>query len=334
MKPKVRLKRQSKTKAGSLKILNKKFLVTGGAGFLGSHLCDQLLNQGASVVCVDDLSNGKLANISHLKNNRHFKFYRKDVNDLKQIKPVFKREWPNYVMHYAAMVGVKRTSENPLEVFKDIEGIKNILELSKSHKVKKMLFTSSSEVYGEPIKLPIAEDDTFNGKWPYALVKILGEKYFQAYYDTYGIPVTIVRFFNVYGPRQDFSNSGFVVSIFLRNALAGKPLLIYGDGEQTRDFVYIEDNIRLTLKVFCHNQVSGRPMNIGSGHSMRIIDLAKAVKKKFPQVKILFKPARSKGEIKYRTPDVSFMKKMLKDEPRVPLAEGLDDTLTYFKSKQ
>ena len=319
---------------GSLKILNKKFLVTGGAGFLGSHMCDALVNQGASVICVDDLSNGKLANITHLKSNRQFKFYKKNVNDIKQLKPVFKRERPDYVMHYAAMVGVKRTANNPLAVFEDIEGIKNIAGCSKQYQVKKILFTSSSEVYGEPVKLPIAEDDTFNGRWPYSLVKILGEQYFQAYYETYGIPVTIVRFFNVYGPRQDFGDSGFVVSIFLRNGLAGKPLLIYGDGGQTRDFVYADDNIRLTLKAFLSDKVNGRPMNIGSGRSMRIIDLANAVKKKFPKVKILFKPARNKGEIKYRTPDVSFMKKMLKDEPQVSLAEGLDKTLASLQSKR
>src|SRR3989344_7232824 len=184
------------------KLDSKKIIVTGGAGFLGSHMCDLLLAKRARVVCVDDLSNGKLANISHLKNNKNFKFYKGDINDPKQITPIFKKEKSNYVMHYAAMVGVKRTSEKPLDVFRDIEGIKNIAGLSKQHKVRKILFTSSSEVYGEPVKLPIAEDDTFNSKWPYGLVKILGEQYFQAYHDVHGVPVTIVRFFNVYGPRQ------------------------------------------------------------------------------------------------------------------------------------
>ena len=199
---------------------NKKFIITGGAGFLGSHMCDLLFNSGAKIVCIDNLSNGKLANIKHLKNEKRFKFYKRNVNNLSEIRGVFSKEKPDYVMHYAAMVGVKKTSERPLEVFEDIEGIKNIAELSRIHKVKKILFTSSSEVYGEPVKLPIAEDDTFNSKWPYGLVKILGEQYFKAYHEKHRIPVTLVRFFNVYGPRQDFGDSGFVVSVFLKNALA------------------------------------------------------------------------------------------------------------------
>ena len=318
---------------------------------MGSHMCDLLINNGAEVVCVDDLSNGKLSNIAHLKttcyvkDSQHrklsrrypesipdFKFYKCDVNDPEQISRVFKKEKPDYVMHYAAMVGVKRTGEKPLEVFKDIEGIKNIAELSRQYKVKKILFTSSSEVYGEPVKLPIAEDDTFNSKWPYGLVKILGEQYFLAHYEKYGIPVTIIRFFNVYGPRQDFGDSGFVVLVFLNNALKRKPLEIYGDGEQTRDFVYVDDNVRLTLKAFLNDKVNGRPMNIGSGKSIRILDLANEVKKIYPSAKIVFKPVRKRGEIKYRTPDVSFMKKTLQDEPRIKLSDGLLKTLGYLQS--
>lgn len=316
------------------KIKDRKVLVTGGVGFLGSHMCDLVLANGAQVVCVDDLSNGKLSNITHLRSNEKFRFYKCDVNDYGQVSKIFKKEKPDYVMHYAAMVGVKRTSERPLDVFKDIDGIKNIAELSRQHKIKKILFTSSSEVYGEPVKLPIAEDDTFNSKWPYGLVKILGEQYFGAYYEKHGIPVTIVRFFNVYGPRQDFGDSGFVVSVFLNNALAGRPIEIYGDGEQTRDFVYVDDNVRLTLGAFLNNKVNGRPMNIGSGKSIRIIDLANEIKKIFSYVKIILKPARRRGEIKYRTPDVSFMKKMLKDEPKFRLGEGINKTLEYLKNKK
>ena len=311
---------------------NKKFIVTGGAGFLGSHMCDLLLGYGARVFCVDDLSNGKLENVKHLNKNPHFKFYKKNANDLKQMKPIFHKERPDYVMHYAAMVGVKRTSERPLDVFEDIEGIKNIAELSRQYKIKKILFTSSSEVYGEPVKLPIAEDDTFNSKWPYGLVKILGEQYFIAYFQKYKIPVTIVRFFNVYGPRQDFGDSGFVVSVFLKNVLINRPLEIYGDGGQTRDFVYVDDNVRLTLKAFLNDKINGRPMNIGSGKSIRIRDLASEIKKIRPSAKIILKPARRKGEIKYRTPDVSFMKKILRDEPKTQLKDGINKTLEYLKN--
>lgn len=315
-------------------IQNNKFLVTGGAGFLGSHMCDLLLDKGASILCVDNLSNGKKENIIHNFKNKNFKFLRIDVNDFRKLKPIFAQFKPDYVMHYAAMVGVKKTSNNPLEVFRDIEGIKNIAELSRKYGIKKILFTSSSEVYGEPIKLPIAEDDTFNGKWPYSLVKILGEQYFTAYYEKYGIPVTIVRFFNAYGPRQDFGDSGFVVSVFLKNALSGKPLMIFGDGRQTRDFVYVNDNVRLTFEAFLNDEINGKPMNIGSGKSIHIIDLANEIKKFVADIKVAYKPFRQKGEIKYRTPDVSFMKKMLKDEPKVNLNNGIKQTLEYLKNEK
>src|SRR3989344_5664843 len=128
-------------------------------------------------------------------------------------------------------------------------------------------------------RLPQSEDDTFNGRWPYSIVKILGEQYFLASQETYGISTTILRYFNVYGPRQDFGDSGFVVSVFLKKALDGKPLEIFGDGEQTRDFVYVADNVRLSLKAFLDDRVNGRPMNIGSGKSIRIVDLAEQIKK-------------------------------------------------------
>lgn len=312
-------------------IKNSKFLITGGAGFLGSHMCDLLLENGGTIVCVDNLSNGKLDNIKHFKNQKNFIFYKKDVNKLKEIKEIFSKERPDYVMHYAAMVGVKRTGERPLEVFGDIEGIKNIAFLSKLYKVKKILFTSSSEVYGEPIKLPISEDDTFNGRWPYSLVKILGEQYFSAYFEKYGVPVTILRFFNVYGPRQDFGDSGFVVPVFLNRALEKKTLEILGTGDQTRDFVYVEDNVRLSLKAFLNDKVNGRPMNIGSGSSISIKDLANEIKKVIPDTKIVYKPLRKTGEIKYRTPDVSFMKKILHDHPMINLKDGISKTLECLK---
>ncbi|MEX2033291.1 MAG: NAD-dependent epimerase/dehydratase family protein, partial [Candidatus Colwellbacteria bacterium] len=194
-----------------------------------------------------------------------------------------------------------------------------------------ILFTSSSEVCGEPAKLPIAEDDTFNSKWPYGLVKVLGEQYFKAYYEKYGVPVTIVRFFNVYGPRQDFGNSGFVVSVFLNNLLTGRALEVYGDGQQTRDFVYVDDNIRLTLKAFLNDKINSRPMNIGSGRSISVLELAEKIKEINSSAKIVLKPARTAGEIKYRTPDVSFMKKALKDSPKFELSDGLSRTLEYLK---
>jgi UDP-glucose 4-epimerase len=313
-------------------IKGKRFVVTGGAGFLGSHMCDALLSHGAKVTAIDDLSNGKLSNIDHLKRNPSFAFVRADVNDHRAVARCFVRVKPEYVMHYAAMVGVKRTGRDPLGVFRDFDGIRNIAELSRMHGVRKILFTSSSEVYGEPLKTPTTEDDRLGSQWPYGLVKILGEQYLQSFGAEHGIGTTILRFFNVYGPRQDFGESGFVVPIFLRDAMAGKPLLLYGGGHQTRDFVYVKDNIRLTLKAFRTPAVDGRPMNIGTGHSIRVVDLANAVIGLGLPTKIKKMPARSHGEITYRVPHVEFMLSALHDRPTTSLRDGLTETVEYMKS--
>jgi UDP-glucuronate decarboxylase len=313
------------------KVRGNRFLVTGGAGFVGSHMCDAIIKGGGAVICVDDLSTGKKQHIRHLLKNNKFSFIKANVNDIRQIKKIFEKNKIDYIFHYAAMVGVKRTIENPLGVFEDFIGVKNIAELAKRHRVKKIFFSSSSEVYGEPLKLPIQENDTFNARVPYGLVKILSEKYLQDFYHEHNVPVTIARFFNVYGPRQDSGYSGFVMSVFIKNALDNKPVEIFGDGKQTRDFVYIDDNIRLTLKAFFNEGVNSKPINIGSGKSITINDLTEAIGTAIKGLRVKYKTKRSGGEIKYRQPDVSFMKKTLRDKPEISLKEGISKTVDYFK---
>src|SRR3989344_901692 len=166
---------------------DKIILVTGGAGFVGSNLIKKLLEDTAKVICFDDLSTGAEGNIEEFKNNKI-----------------------DYVFHYSARVGVIRTIERPLEVLEDIEGIKNILKLSSDHGVQKVVFSSSSEVYGEPVEIPEKEDGHLNPKLPYAVVKLVGENYMQSYYQTKGLKTCSLRFFNVYGPKQDSSAYGFV----------------------------------------------------------------------------------------------------------------------------
>ena len=233
-------------------------------------------------------------------------------------------------MHYAAMVGVKRTGEKPLEVFKDIEGIKNIAELSRQYKVKKILFTSSSEVYGEPVKLPIAEDDTFNSKWPYGLVKILGEQYFLAHYEKYGIPVTIIRFFNVYGPRQDFGDSGFVVLVFLNNALKRKPLEIYGDGEQRRDFTFVDDCNQANMKACFAPGVQGRRFNVARGSMISVNELfRKLARLSGSGIEPEYAFAR-KGDVRDSLADISAAREALSYEPAFDMDAGLARTFDWY----
>jgi UDP-glucose 4-epimerase len=197
---------------------NKKVLVTGGAGFIGSHLCETLLETGNEVVCVDNLSMGSSENIKNF-GSENFKFVKGDVTVLNDLKRVFAENDFDFVFHEAAVVGVKRTLENPLSVLSDIEGFKNVLELSKESGVKKLIFSSSSEVYGNPVEIPEREDGHVNASFPYATVKLIGEQYCRAYYDIYGLKTTSLRFFNVYGPRQESTPYGFVVGIFIRQAL-------------------------------------------------------------------------------------------------------------------
>ena len=153
----------------------------------------------------------------------------------------------DYVFHYAAVVGVKRTQENPIMVLNDIEGIKNVLQLSKNSSVKRVFFSSSSEVYGEPVELPQNEETTpLNSRVPYAIVKNVGESFFRSYFKSYGLPYTIFRFFNTYGPNQ---SEDFVIAKFLKSALINEDITIYGDGSQTRTFCYVDDNINTCISL-------------------------------------------------------------------------------------
>ena len=307
----------------------KTILVTGGAGFIGSWMCARLLELGARVVCVDDLSTGKRENVAHCKQyGTFFIFVRANVNSRKALAAVFSKYKPQYVLHYAAFLGVRRTLENPFKVLADIEGIKNIHELSRKHNVTKVLFSSSSEVYGELNGTTAVENKTpINSRLPYAAVKVLGEIYFRTYYEEYGLPTVSLRFFNVYGPRQESSAYGFVTAIFMRQALSGKPLTVFGKGMQTRDFVYIKDNIEATLKALTNPKIKGEEINIGTGKETRIIDLAKKiVKLSGKSSKIKFLPPLKKGDMLGRCPDITKMKRLLKYQPRYTLDRGLRET--------
>lgn len=316
-------------------LLRKKtVLVTGGAGFIGSWMCERLLELGARVVCVDDLSTGKRENIAQCTQyGPSFVFVRADANSKKALAAVFSKYKPRYVLHYAAFLGVRRTLENPFKVFADKEGIKNILELSHKHNVAKALFSSSSEVYGELNGTTAVEHKTpINSRLPYAAVKVIGELYFRTYYEIHGLPTVSLRFFNVYGPRQESSAYGFVTAIFMRQALSGKPLTVLGNGKQTRDFVYIKDNIEATLKALLDPKIKGEEINIGTGKETRIIDLAKKIAKfSGKSSKIKFLPPRKKGDMVGRCPDVTKMKKLLRHEPQYTLERGLREMYEQYK---
>ena len=298
----------------------RKILITGGAGFIGSSLAEKLLeNKDNFVVVIDNLSTGNVKKLP--ANSENFIFVKGDVNDRVVVSEIMTTFKFDYVFHYAAVVGVRRTLENPMLVLKDLEGIKNILESSKNTMVKKVFFSSSSEVYGEPVEFPQNEDTTpLNSRLPYAVVKNVGEVFLKSYYREYGLPYTILRFFNTYGPKQ---SKNFVISRFLSFALNNQDITIYGNGLQTRTFCYIDDNVDATIKIlennYCHNSV----INIGNNNEISILDLAKLIIDiTGSKSKLVFLPPLKEGDMTRRFPDISKMKKILKRD-LITLEEGI-----------
>ncbi len=298
-----------------------RILVTGGAGFIASELAIRLAADPANeVVVVDNLLTGDVGKLpAVMPPNMHF--IKCDVNRFEDISSVFYAYRFQYVFHYAAVVGVKRTTDNPVMVLRDIDGIRNILDLSKNMGVKRVLFSSSSEVYGEPVEIPQNERTTpLNSKLPYAIVKNIGEAFLRSYHKEFGLEYTVFRFFNTYGPKQ---SRDFVVSKFIRAALAGEDITLYGDGLQTRTFCYIDDNIDACLRAFHGNEVLNDVVNIGSDVEITIQGLAKLIiELTGSRSRIIHLPPLEEGDMTRRMPDVTRMRALL-DREMLPLRDGL-----------
>jgi UDP-glucuronate decarboxylase len=296
-------------------------LITGGAGFIASCLTEKLAEKGDDhIVIIDDLTTGNLEKIPSSKYN-NITFIKCDANNFNDLSSVFYRYRFDYVFHYAALVGVKRTLDNPVKVLNDLSGINHILSLSKNTGVKRVYYSSSSEVYGEPVEYPQNEHTTpLNSRLPYAIVKNAGEAYLRSYKKEYGMDYTVFRFFNTYGPKQ---SKDFVISKFISNALKNEQLTIYGDGSQTRTFCYIDDNIRATSNAFYKNQYVNDIVNIGGDVEVSILELAeKIIKITNSRSKIIHLPALEEGDMTRRRPDITKMKKLLKGN-LLPLDDGL-----------
>jgi UDP-glucose 4-epimerase len=239
----------------------------------------------------------------------------------------------HYVFHFAAVVGVIRTQENPVSVLNDISGIKHVLNLSKNSTVKHVFFSSSSEVYGEPVELPQHEHRTpLNSRVPYAVVKNVGESFLKSYQQEYGLPYTIFRFFNTYGPNQ---STDFVVSRFLALALKNQDITIYGDGSQTRTFTYIDDNVDTICTIMNEKLLENDVINIGSDKLMTVLDLAKLIVSITKSTsKIIHIPALKDGDMTRRQPDNTKMKEILARD-LITVEEGIKRMMAdkkYLKS--
>jgi nucleoside-diphosphate-sugar epimerase len=301
-----------------------KILITGGAGFIPSSLADKLLQDKENiVVAVDNLITGDLSKVPQ---SDRCKFIKCDVNKYNDIAPIMTSFQFDYVFHYAALVGVKRTLDNPVMVLEDIQGIKNVLDLCKSTGVKRVFYSSSSEVYGEPVELPQHEHTTpLNSRLPYAIVKNVGEAFCRSYQQEFGLEYTIFRFFNTYGPKQ---STDFVMSKFLKLALNNEDITVYGAGDQTRTFCYIDDNLDACLTAMNDNKFVNDVVNIGNDELITIFELAKKIIDiTDSKSKIIHLPALKEGDMTRRQPDLTNMK-MLLNRNMLPIEEGIRRILT------
>ncbi|SDR76781.1 UDP-glucuronic acid decarboxylase family protein [Opitutus sp. GAS368] len=306
-----------------------RILVTGGAGFLGSHLCDKLLAAGHEVVCLDNLFTGSKDNIAHLLHHPKFEFVRHDVIDpfKYEVDQIYNLACPASPPHY---------QYNPIKTIKtSVMGAINCLGLAK--RVKARVFqASTSEVYGDPAVHPQPESywgnvNPIGRRSCYDEGKRVAETLFFDYHRENKVDIRIVRIFNTYGPRMH-PNDGRVVSNFIVQALKGEAITVYGDGQQTRSFCYVDDLLEGFVRLMDQTEMVG-PINLGNPGEFTMLELAENVLKLTKsKSKIVHKPLPA-DDPKQRRPDITLAKKYLKWEPKVPLAEGLKKTIAYFKTK-
>lgn len=303
-----------------------KVLVTGGAGFIGSHIVDSLIGGGHQVVIVDDLSHGKRDNI-----NNRAKFYRMDIRDTR-LEEVFKEEKPDYVNHHAAQMDIRKSVADPqFDAQVNIVGTLNILENCRKYGVKKVIFASSGgAIYGEGNNsLPFGEESPVQPLSPYGVGKCTGEYYLHFYRETYGLDFTALRYGNVYGPRQDPEGEAGVIAIFIRAMLRDGSLTIFGDGEQLRDYVYVDDVVR--ANVLSLNKKEGNVFNIGTARGASVNELFKNLAEITGfKGKPVYSPARA-GELLKTYLNFNRAKVVLGWQPEMALEEGLKRTVEYFK---
>ena len=303
-------------------------LLAGGAGFLGSHFCDFLLEKGHSVYCIDNFITGKKENIKHLLNNKKFKFKKTDITKKFSIKEKF-----DCVINFASIASPIFYDKYKIEtLLVGSYGTYNLLELARKNKAK-FLFTSTSEVYGDPAFNP--QKETYWGnvnpigkRSMYDESKRFSEALIMNYHRVYGLDTKMVRIFNTYGPRMNM-NDGRVVPQFINQALNNKPITVFGKGTQTRSLCYVSDLIAGIYKLLMSKEHT--PVNIGNPHELTVKDIAKTIiKLTNSKSKIIYKPL-PEDDPKKRRPDISKAKKILKWEPKVDLNQGLLKTIDYFK---
>lgn len=308
------------------------FLVTGGAGFIGSNLCEAILNLGYRVRCLDDLSTGKEANVEPFLNNPHFEFIKGDIKDLDIcIKAC---EGVDYVLHQAAWGSVPRSIEMPLVYCaNNIVGTLNMMEAARKTGVKKFVYASSSSVYGDEPTLPKVEGREGNLLSPYALTKQCDEEWGKQYTMHYGLPTIGLRYFNVFGRRQDPDGAyAAVIPKFIKQLLAGERPTINGDGQQSRDFTYIENVIEANLKAcLAPENADGQAFNIAYGGREYLNDIYHGLTKALGvDIEPIYGPDR-RGDIKHSNADISKARELLGYNPDWSFQRGIDAAIDWYR---
>jgi len=312
-------------------------VVTGGAGFIGSHLCEKLISLGSKIICIDDFDNFynpaiKENNISEVTGSNHFKLYRSDITNPTQMEKIFSENSIDMVIHLAARAGVRPSIQNPLLYERvNILGTMNLLECCKKYNVTKFIFASSSSVYGGNKKLPFSEEDNVDHPIsPYAATKKAGELICYTYYDLYKISIYCLRFFTVYGPRQ---RPEMAIHKFTRQILKGEDIEIYGDGSSSRDYTYIDDVISGILSSL--EQIGGfEVINLGNSNTVKLIDLIRLIEITTGEKGNLKFTKSQPGDVFITYADIRKARKMLKYLPKTNIKEGLVKFVNWYKEKR
>lgn len=307
-------------------------LITGGAGFIGSHLCDKYTKDGHRVLCLDNFDSGNLMNIRHLLNYKNFKLVKGDIRDYDLIEKLTRDV--DVIFHLAAQIHVDRSYIEPQLTYEiNVIGTQNVLEAAKLHDAQKVIYASTSEVYGSAQYVPIDEKHPLNAPHPYGASKIAADRMCYAYIQTYGMDICILRPFNIFGPHQRDVGYGGVISIFTRRVLNNTPPIIYGDGQQTRDYTYIVDAVKAYDMMLNHKDQIMEPVNFGTGKEVSIIDLANKIIDLCgagDTIKPVFVDSRI-GEVKRLIADPSRARDILGWKSEYDLEQGLANFIKWYR---
>jgi nucleoside-diphosphate-sugar epimerase len=306
------------------------YLVTGGAGFIGSHIVERLIKKGERVRVIDNLSTGKLENLEFLMDEIEF-----IKGDLREPKAAAKAaEGADFILHQAAVPSVPRSIEDPIgSTENNLKGTLHLLMAARDAGVQRVVYASSSSIYGDSPTLPKREDVPPAPLSPYAASKLAGEYYCQVFHRVYGLETVSLRYFNVFGPRQDpLSPYAAVIPKFITRALAKKPLVVYGDGEQSRDFSFVADIVKINLLACGATGIAGEQFNVGSGEQTSINQLVQMLKGILDlDLKVEYTEPLT-GDIKHSVASIEKAQRLMKFEPLVPFSEGLLRTVAWFKA--